>query len=110
MIAHQKLQSMCSGGKFYTGFRLTSAEVQVIVVGWNILIERRKRRVDDNVMMPCIRPFNARRRDTDATRPHPQPKLSALDDSPVTRPDDIDLSILRRGRIAGKRPGYAPCH
>ena len=60
----QELKFMRTERQRYLGFSLSGAEMEMIEVVWNGLIERRQGGVDQQVMMPRVRLGHARRCDS----------------------------------------------
>ena len=96
-IRHQQLDGVPAGRQLQTHLRLSGAEMQVVLVGGNRLIEGRQRRIDDGVMVPGVGHGGPGRGDADAARTHAQPELAATDHLPIVRPEDIHLGTRRRG-------------
>ena len=64
LVAQQQLQGVLPGLQRHLGFGLAGAEVQMVEVARNRLVERRQIGVDEQMMMARIFPIRARRRDT----------------------------------------------
>ena len=83
----------------------------MVLVGWNRLIERRYRRVDQEMMVPGIGNINACRRNTHMSKTEPDTKglaATGIDNLAVIRPTDIKDRLLQAQayrRIARARPG-----
>ena len=111
LIPQEKLEGVLSGGQVDLSLGLSGAEMQVIEIVWNWLIQWRKLGIDQQMVVPGILPVGARRR-------HAHPAQSEMNRGPgwkrraIVEVDEIDRSPCgRRRRSAGdsgltvNRPG-----
>ena len=101
LVAHQKLQRMVAGLERDFRFGLSGAEVQMVEVARDRLIERRQIGVDQQMVMAGVLAIRSRGRD-----PHvPQPEIERhffRNRRAVLEVHEIDLG-------AGRRRGRAAC-
>lgn len=95
-IADQHLERMGPGRQLDPRLGLAAAEMQVVLVIGDRLVQRRKVAVDDQVVVPGVVPADTRRSHPEVLKTHPDPELSAIDHGAVGRPDDIGPRILGR--------------
>src|SRR5579862_7066524 len=95
-IAEEELQGVFARRQLDAHFGLAGAEMEMVLVVRDRLIERRQVRVDDEMVMPGIGAIDAGGRDAGTAQSHAQPEFSAGNDGPVRGPDDIGGRPLRR--------------
>jgi len=94
-IAEQELKSMSAGRQRDRRLGLAGAEMQMIGVVWNRLVERRQRRIDQKMVVPGIGSVDAGRRNAHADQPKSY-RQRLRDLSAVAGIDEIDLCARRR--------------
>ena len=103
-VAEQQLQRVRSGRQREFSFRLAPAEVQMVLVIGDRLVERRQIRIDQEMMVTRVGSLGARRRDA-----HPmQPEMDRRfwpDDGAVLDVDEFNLGAGRGGRRPSLRGG-----
>jgi hypothetical protein len=95
-ITHQELQRVLPGRQLDPYLGLPAAEVKVITVVWDRLIERRQvGDVDQEVMVGGLGLLHARWGYAYVAGPHPEPELATFDHLAVRRPNDADPCVRR---------------
>src|SRR6201747_3273020 len=78
VVAHQQLQRVLARRQIERGLRLTRAEMQMLAIGGNLLIERLGQvRIDQQMMVAGIRILHPTRGDPHVTQPEPYAKWLA---------------------------------
>ena len=94
------------GGSSMHRLGLAGAEVEVVAVVRDRLVQRRQVGVDQQVVVAGIGLVHACRRHAHVAQP--EPHLEALGyHLAVVRPADIGIGVRGRGRVAGRPPGAA---
>jgi hypothetical protein len=96
LVPKQKLQRMGAWRKLDARVSFASAVVQVVPVGGDLLVERRKIGIDQQMMVSGVGNVDALRTDPHAAQAHPHPELAAVNHGTVGRPDDVLLGTRRR--------------
>src|ERR1700722_19405395 len=103
-VAQQQLQRVRSGGEREFSFRLAAAEMEMVLVVGNRLVEGRQIRVDEEVMVPRVGPLRSRRRNA-----HPmQAEMDCRfwsDDGAVLDVDEFNLGAGGGGCWSSLRGG-----
>ena len=86
LVAEHELQGVLAGRQRDLGFGLAGAEMQMLEVVRDFGIERRRRRVDDQVMMARIGAIGTCRRDAHAAQAEMDRRLWSGMVSPSFRP------------------------
>jgi len=108
-VAQYKLKRMWAGGQLDTGLGLASAEVKVLFIVRNFLIQvQRLVDVDQEMMMTRIWVFVSRVCDTHVPEPEPAPECPS-DPFTVTWPYNIQIGILRGGGPREHMPHWHQC-
>ena len=89
-VAEQQLQRVRSGREREFSFRLAAAEVQMVLVIGDRLVERRQVRVDQEMMVTRVGPLGSRRRDAHAMQPE-MDRGFWPDDGAVLNVDEFNL-------------------
>ena len=87
---------LTSGSMGTMGFGLPAAEVQMLTIRGNLLIEGRQIGIDQQVVMAGVRHANALGGDTRVTQTHADPELATSDNRAIRRPDNVNNGILGR--------------
>ena len=106
LVAEQKLQCVVARSERNLRLRLPRAEMQVVEVVRDRLVERRHRRIDQEKMMTGIRPIGA-----SAARPYCGGRNKSRSSSELSRrPSDRQSKRRRQAVTALGRPSPAPAH
>jgi hypothetical protein len=102
LIREQELQRMAAGVQGDARLGLSGAEVQVVEVVRNRLVQGRQRRVDQEVMVPGIGLVHAGRRDAHVEESEPDDR-TRIDARAVLHVDEVDAGVGRGGPAARHR-------
>ena len=109
LVAEQQLQRVPPRRQLQNGLGLPVAEVQMVLVRGNLLVERRQPDIDQQVMVAGVRNIDAGGSDPHVAEPEPHPKAAVgqaagIDDFAVVGPANVDVCIVgRRGVVLGPR-------
>jgi hypothetical protein len=94
-VAHEELQRVCAGGQIDHRFRLSHAEMQVVLIVRYRFIHVRRISVDQQVMVTGIRLERAGRSNPEVAGPKPYLDVCRSHDGSFGWPSDIDIGISR---------------
>jgi hypothetical protein len=100
VVPHQDLESVPPRWQFYPRLGLSTTEVQMVLVRWNLVVKGRQLGIDNGVVMACVGFHDVGRHNANTLRAHPQPQLSPMDDGAVMGPNDIGPRSRRRRRVS----------
>ena len=101
VVAHDQLQRVAPRRQLEHDLALSGAEVQVVLVVGDLFVGRRRRRVDDQVVMAGVGLLDARRRNAEVAQPEPDPEGLLGDDLAVAGPADVEVGVVGPRRLAG---------
>src|ERR1700722_14172831 len=94
-VREQKTEFMRPRRQRYLGLGLAGTKMKVVEIAGNGLVERRKFRIDDQMMMSGVRLVEARRSDAHVQQAEANDRRGR-NIGAVSRIDEIDLGIFRR--------------
>src|SRR5271168_3059604 len=103
-ICHEKLERVLARRQLDHSFGLATAEMEMLLIVRDRLVEWRQIYVDQQMMVTGIRNERSRRRHAEVPGAKPHLKPGGMDHRAVSRPSDIDISAFRR-RHAARRGG-----
>src|SRR5579883_2292315 len=107
-VAHQELERVLARRQVDIGFRLAIAEMKMVLVVGNGLVERRQFGVDKQVMVPGIRFLDASRSNAEIPRAEPHLEVPPVQYFATVGPTDVAIGISR-GRRALARAARRRC-